>query len=217
MDEQRRKMLRSPGRDSEDDRDKSPKGDKDKKEGLSWRGPGRSLIFWIVAGLTALVIFNLLRGASTDTAAISYSDFLGYLDQNKIASVVFVEKDINGRFTEEMIIAGVTGSDKYKKFSVRIPFEDPKLVEKLTDARVAIKAREEGLNWGGVILSFAPWMLLIFIWLFMMRQMQGGAGGPKGIFSFGKSRAKLVSEEHPKITFADVAGADAVDAGRRLA
>jgi cell division protease FtsH len=208
MDKQGRKMLRLRGRDSEDDRDKSPKGDKDRKEGLSLRGPGRSLIFWIVVGLTALVIFNLLRGASADMATISYSDFLGYLDQNKIASVVFVEKDINGRFTEEMTIAGVTGSDKYKKFSVRIPFEDPKIVEKLTDAGVAIKAREEGLNWGGILLSIAPWMLFIFIWLFMLRQMQGGAGGPKGIFSFGKSRAKLVSEERPKITFADVAGAD---------
>ncbi len=208
MDEKQRKMLQLPGRDPGDNRDKSPKGDKDKKEGLSWRGQGRSLLFWIVIALAALAIFSILSGTSGDMAAISYSDFLRYLDQNKIASVVFVEKDINGRFTEEITVAGVSGSNKYKKFSVRIPFEDPELVEKLTDAGVAIKAMEKGLNWGGILLSIAPWMLFIFVWLFMLRQMQGGAGGPKGIFSFGKSRAKLVSEERPKITFADVAGAD---------
>ena len=67
----------------------------------------------------------------------------------------------------------------------------------------------KGLNWGGILLSIAPWGILIFVWLFMLRQMQGGgAGGPKGIFSFGKSRAKLLTDERPKVTFADVAGAD---------
>ncbi len=201
-------FLRSPGREPESPGGKGSKNDKDKKEGLTWRGPGRSVIFWLVILLLAILIFSLLSDPSKDMASISYSEFLRYLGQDKISSVTFIERDITGRFTEEMTIAGATGSNKYSKFSLRIPFEDPELVEKLTKKGISIKAQEKGLNWGSIILSMAPWLLLVFFWILIMRQMQGGAGGPRGIFSFGKSRAKLVSEERPRVTFNDVAGAD---------
>jgi len=202
-------LRRMPNRDPQNRRGKPPQGDKEKKDGLSWKGPGRSLIFWFVIILTVVLIYNIFSETGADSAKIFYSDFLRYLDEGKIASVEFIDKTINGRFTEEMSIAGPTGSGKYYKFSLRIPFEDPSLVDKLIAADVTIKASEEGLNWGGILLSIAPWAILIFVWLFMLRQMQGGgAGGPKGIFSFGKSRARLLTDERPKVTFADVAGAD---------
>lgn len=200
---------RMPHKDNQGKRGKPPAGDKDKKEGLSWKGPGRSLIFWFVIILTAVLIYNVATDTGTDSAVISYSDFLRYLDEGKISSVEFIDKNITGRFIDEVTIAGVTGSGKFLKFQMRIPFEDPDLVAKLTEANIAIKAVEQGLNWGGIMLSIAPWAILIFVWLFMLRQMQGGgAGGPKGIFSFGKSRARLLTDERPKVTFADVAGAD---------
>jgi len=202
-------LRRMPNRDGQNRRGKPPQGDKEKKEGLSWKGPGRSLLFWLVIILTVVLIYNIFSETGVDSAIISYSDFLRYLDEGKIASVDFIERNVTGRFTEEMSIAGATGSGKYHKFQLRIPFEDPGLVEKLSAANIAIKASEEGLNWGGIMLSIAPWAILIFVWLFMLRQMQGGgAGGPKGIFSFGKSRARLLTDERPKVTFADVAGAD---------
>ena len=199
--------------DSGDDFDrrqaKPPKGERDKKEGLSWRGPGRSLLFWVVILLTILVVYNFFNTSTVDTATITYSDFLRYVGENKIASATFIEKDLSGRFTEELTIPGPTGSGKYKKYQLRIPFADPGLVDKLSQAGISINAKEQGFNWGGVLLSVAPWLFIIFVWLFMLRQMQGGgAGGPKGIFSFGKSRAKLLTDERPKVTFADVAGAD---------
>jgi len=186
---------------------KGPANDKDKREGLSWRGSGKTIFFWIVIILTVLVIYTFLGESKADQAAISYSDFLRYLSEKKIASVTFIDRNITGRFTEELTIAGPTGSQQYRKFSLRIPFEDPDLVGLLANAGVAVKAEEEGLNWSGLLLSVAPWAILIFFWLFMVRQMQGG-GGPRGIFSFGKSRAKLLTDERPKVTFADVAGAE---------
>jgi len=203
-------MRKMPYRNNQGNRKKPPPGDKNKKDGMSWKGPGRSLLFWMVIILVMVVIYNVFSETGQDSAEIYYSDFLRYLDQGKIASVEFVNKTVNGRFTEEMTIAGATGTDKYRKFYMRIPIEDPELVQKLYEADVTIKAREEGLNWGGILLSIAPWAILIFVWLFMLRQMQGGGGGggPKGIFSFGKSRAKLLTDERPKVTFADVAGAD---------
>jgi cell division protease FtsH len=198
-----------PNRDSQGRQGKPPSDDKDKKAGFPWKGPGRSLFFWLVIILTVILIYNVFSETGADSAIISYSDFMRYIDENKVASVEFIERDITGRFTEEMTIAGTAGSGKYRKFQLRIPFEDPELVTKLSEANISIKAREEGLNWGGILLSIAPWAILIFVWLFMLRQMQGGgAGGPKGIFSFGKSRARLLTDERPKVTFADVAGAD---------
>ncbi|MDD4050934.1 MAG: ATP-dependent zinc metalloprotease FtsH [candidate division Zixibacteria bacterium] len=202
-------VQRTPGNDLDDRRRKPLKGERGKKEGLPWRSPGRSLFFWLVIILSVLLIYNFFGEGTADTATITYSDFLRYVGEGKISSVVFVDRNLNGRFGEEMTIAGPTGSGKYKKFQLRIPFDDPSLVDKLTAAGISINAKEQGFNWGGVILSVAPWILLIFVWLFMLRQMQGGgAGGSKGIFSFGKSRAKLVTDERPKVTFADVAGAD---------
>lgn len=208
MDNQRN-FARSPHGNQPGKSGKTPQNDKGKKEGLSWKGPGRSLIFWFVILLTVILIYNFFNEADVDSASVFYSDFLRYVDEDKVASVEFVNKNINGRFNEEMTIATATGSGKYNKFTSRMVVDDPDLVRKLYEAGVTVKAREENLNWGGIVLSIAPWILIIFVWLFMLRQMQGGgAGGPKGIFSFGKSRAKLFTNERPQVTFADVAGAD---------
>jgi cell division protease FtsH len=202
-------LNRKSGDDFEDRRGKPPKGERGKKEGLPWRSPSRSLFFWLVIILSVLLIYNFFGEGTADTATITYSDFLRYVGEAKVSSVIFIDKNLNGRFTEEITIAGPTGSGKYKKFQLRIPFDDPSLVDKLTAAGISINAKEQGINWGGVLLTVAPWFLIIFVWLFFMRQMQGGgAGGSKGIFSFGKSRAKLLTDERPKVTFADVAGAD---------
>lgn len=202
------KMDRSPQSGGNRNPKSNNNDDKNKKDGLSWKGPMRSLMFWLIIVMTVLVVYNFFDESHADRATIFYSDFLNYLNNGKIAQVTFVNKKINGRFTEELTIAGPTGTGKYTKFTLRIPFDDPDLVGKLSEKGVVIKAEEEGLNWGGVLLSTAPWLLLIFVWIFMFRQMSGGGGGPKGIFSFGKSRAKLLSSEHPKVTFNDVAGAE---------
>jgi len=202
------KASRMPPRDPLGKKERPPLNDKDKKSGPSWKGPGRSLLFWCVIILTVILIYNFFSETGADSAKIMYSDFLQYVDQQKVASVEFIDKNITGRFTEEMSIPGMQGDRRYRKFNLRIPLEDPDLITRLADANVAIDAKEKGLDWGGVLLTVAPWGILIFVWLFMLRQMQGGGGGPKGIFSFGKSRAKLLTDERPKVTFQDVAGAD---------
>ncbi|MCK5126135.1 MAG: ATP-dependent zinc metalloprotease FtsH [candidate division Zixibacteria bacterium] len=170
----------------------------------------RSLLFWAIIIMSVLVIYSIFDENKTDVAGIDYSEFLTFLNEGKIQSVTFVNKKLNGEFTEKMTIAGNTGTATYNKFSLRIPFDDSaELVGRLDDAGVKIKAEEEALNWTSVLFSTAPWLLLVFIWIFMFRQMSGGGGGgPKGIFSFGKSRAKLLTDERPKVTFNDVAGAE---------
>ena len=90
-----------------------------------------------------------------------------------------------------------------------IPFPDINydLVNRLEAKKVAIKVKERTPDLFSVLLTLAPWILIIFIWLFFIRQMQSG-GGPRGLFSFGKSKAKLLTDERPKVNFSDVAGAD---------
>ncbi len=201
-------LNHGPGRPTNNRRKSPPDDKKDQKQPFNFKGPGRTLVFWFVVILTVVLVYSFLNETTADIAEINYTDFLRHLEQDKISSVTFIDRRVEGRFTEEMTIAGPTGSGKYQKFQFRVPYDDPDLVSRLVEKNITIKAEELGLNWGGVLLSIAPWLLIIFVWLFMLRQMQGGGGGPKGIFSFGKSRAKLFTDERPKVTFDDVAGAE---------
>ncbi|MEP0826965.1 MAG: ATP-dependent metallopeptidase FtsH/Yme1/Tma family protein [bacterium] len=186
-----------------------PKEDPDGRDSFSWKGPAKSLAFWLVIILAFILIYSVYSSSSKDAAEISYSEFLKQLENDNIASVTFIEREIEGKLkTETALISGNTPG-RFTKFKARIPFEDNSftLVDRLEKAGVTISAKTEGPNYFSVLISIAPWFLLIFIWLFFLRQMQGG-GGPRGLFSFGKSRAKLLTDERPKVTFNDVAGVD---------
>ncbi len=185
------------------------KEDPDGRDSFSWKGPAKSLAFWLVIILAFILIYSVYSSSSKDVAEISYSEFLKQLENDNIASVTFIEREIDGKLkTETALISGNTPG-RFTKFKARIPFEDNSftLVDRLEKAGVTISAKTEGPNYFSVLISIAPWFLLIFIWLFFLRQMQGG-GGPRGLFSFGKSRAKLLTDERPKVTFNDVAGVD---------
>jgi cell division protease FtsH len=201
---QDRFSARPPGKTGNPGRD-NPQG----KEGFSWKGPFKSLFFWVVIMLAFIFAYTLYTSTGKDVAEISYSEFLSQLDSENIASVTFIEKTIEGRLKTETSLTTEQGSGRYTKFKARIPFDDNSfnLVNRLEKAGVNIDAKTEGPNYFSILISIAPWFLLIFIWIFFLRQMQG-ASGPRGIFSFGKSRAKLLTDERPKVTFNDVAGVD---------
>ncbi|UCD94142.1 MAG: ATP-dependent zinc metalloprotease FtsH [Candidatus Zixiibacteriota bacterium] len=191
---------------------KSRRGDKEGPEGkesFTWKGPIKSLGFWVVIILAFIFIYSLYSSSSKDVAEISYTEFLQQLESGNVASVTFIEKTIEGRLKAETNLTTEKGSGRYSKFKAMIPFEDNNfsLVNRIEKADVAIKAKTEGPNYLSILISVAPWFLLIFIWLFFLRQMQG-ASGPRGLFSFGKSRAKLLTDERPKVTFDDVAGVE---------
>lgn len=185
------------------------KEDPEGKESFSWKGPLRNLGFWVVIILAFIFAYSLYTSSSRDVAEISYSEFLKQLDNKNIASITFIERTIEGRLKTETSLTTEDGSGRYTKFKARIPFNDNNfsLVNRIEEAGVVINAKTEGPNYFSIIISIAPWFLLIFIWLFFIRQMQG-ASGPRGLFSFGKSRAKLLTDERPKVTFNDVAGVE---------
>ncbi len=176
---------------------------------MPWRGTGRSLILWAVIIIVALATWQAWGSMDHDIADITYSEFVQQIDKENIAEVTFTERAVEGKLREPAAFSSSKQSGQtFGKFKSRIPFPDVnyELINRLekSGARIVAKIEE---NYFSILISILPWVVLVLIWLFFLRQMQGAAGGPKGLFSFGKSKAKLLTDERPKVTFNDVAGA----------
>ncbi|MBF0401372.1 MAG: ATP-dependent zinc metalloprotease FtsH [Magnetococcales bacterium] len=150
---------------------------------------------WMVVGLLLVMLFNLFNQPTGRDRHIPFSDFLYQLEQGRVTEVV-----VQGRTLTGVLADGAS-------FSTYTP-EDPDLMRMLREKKVNISARppEETPLLLTVLISWFPMLLLIGVWIFFMRQMQGGGG--RGAMSFGKSKARVLSEQQSKVTFADVAGID---------
>jgi cell division protease FtsH len=190
-----------PGGDKRPQRGRPPEGPPE----FNWAKTLKTLAFWAVIILLSFWAFNYYFGAGRDVVDISYSELLSQIKNDNVAKVVFEERHISGEFKKEFTKRVGNQDVTAKRFGSMIPFaDDPKLLETLEQNGVLIEAKASS-NWGPVLTYSLPWLFLIFFWIFMLRQMQGG---PKGIFSFGKSKARLLTGSRPKVTFADVAGCD---------
>jgi len=185
------------------DNRKPPDG---QKNGFRWKKGTRTLIFWVFLLLFSISLFQYYSRNKGGEVVITYTEFIQQLQDGNIKKVTFVEKDIEGEFSKVFVKTEGKKSEQYSKFKLHIPFDDPSLLTKLQEKNVEINAKAAGTNWSGILLTSLPWIILIVFWFFILRQMQGG--GPKGLFSFGKSKAKLLTGDRPKVTFQDVAGAD---------
>src|SRR5213592_4058830 len=157
----------------------------------------RNFALWVIIVLLLLALFTLFQnpGQRTSSQDISFSQLLSEVDQNRVRDVVIQGPDIHGTFTN--------GSS----FQTYAP-NDPTLVKRLYDGKVSITAKPPGDNvpwFVSLLVSWLPFIALIGVWIFLSRQMQGGAGKAMG---FGKSRAKMLTEAHGCVTFEDVAGVD---------
>ncbi|NOY88922.1 MAG: ATP-dependent metallopeptidase FtsH/Yme1/Tma family protein [FCB group bacterium] len=176
---------------------------------MGWKGPGKSLIFWLALFLIMVISYTYYSGFSQDKAVITYSEFINQVENNNVSKVTFEDRKVSGILKKAEKFSSVNSPKSFSKFQTRIPFRDYnyELVNKLEKNKVKIVAKEQSPNIFSYLVAAAPWVILILIWLFFIRQMQGG-GGPKGLFSFGKSKAKLLTDERPRVTFNDVAGAE---------
>ncbi|WPO43412.1 ATP-dependent zinc metalloprotease FtsH [Tardiphaga sp. 42S5] len=157
----------------------------------------RNFALWVIIVLLLLALFTLFQNPGQRTASqdISFSQLLTEVDQNHVRDVVIQGPEIHGTFTN--------GSS----FQTYAP-SDPTLIKRLYDAKVSITAKAPGDNvpwFVSLLVSWLPFIALIGVWIFLSRQMQGGAGKAMG---FGKSRAKMLTEAHGRVTFEDVAGVD---------
>jgi len=172
-------------------------------------GSGRSLIFWLALTLLIFLTYQYFAGFDQDAVEITYTEFITEIDADNVSEVTFSDREIEGKLISAKIFASSRSNESADKFRSRIPFADLnyELIHRLEDKGVKITARLEGPDFFSILISIAPWLILILIWLFFLRQMQGG-GGARGLFSFGKSKAKLLTDERPHVNFNDVAGAE---------
>jgi len=156
----------------------------------------KNLILWVVIAIVLMSVFNNFTSTHTGPQAMAYSDFIEQVRQGKIKEVTITGREIEG----------VSMSDQ--RFSTYSPGDDG-LVGDLLNNGVVIKADppEKPSILMSILINWFPLFILIGLWIFFMRQMQGGAGG-RGAMSFGKSRARMLSEDQVKVTFNDVAGTD---------
>ena len=184
------------------------KGDRS-KEPTPWRGAGRTALFWLTLLAIIYIAYYYYGVLTANSVEITYSEFLQEIQAENIATVTFTEREVTGSLREPKVFASSQSTTAFAKFKTWIPFPDVNyaLIDKLQASGAKITAKVEGPSLFSILIAISPWILVIFVWLFFIRQMQG-ASGPRGLFSFGKSKARLLTDERPRVTFEDVAGAD---------
>jgi cell division protease FtsH len=165
----------------------------------------RTASFWVLMFLIPLLIYQVARPNSRRRAEeLSYTMYLSQLREKNIEGVTIIDgKKVEGRLRTPI---AVQNNRRVSDFWTLLPIKDsPEELAELKANNVPIKAVPVRQNWWAYLLTALPWILIIGFWFFMIRQMQ--VGGSKA-FQFGKSKAKLLAGDTPKVTFADVAGAD---------
>src|SRR5688500_11064678 len=173
------------------------------KKPTNWSKVSKQLSFWVFVILVPVAIIQFSGKGAEAAPEISYSQYKQEVERGNVEKVTIQSgRQITGDFRQKISVDNRAVS----KFNVRLPMADsPEEIALLTKHNVQINAEDARMPVSAVLVSIFPYLLIIGIWFFLFRSMQ--AGGAKA-FSFGKSKAKLLTGDTPKVTFDDVAGAD---------
>ncbi len=183
---------------------KSPKKD----ENFQWKKATRTLTFWLLIIIVSIWISQRFGYEEKGAQDISYSQFLEHLENGEIAEAIIEDKAFHGKLKEGTRGQASGSAGTYDKFKVMLP-EAPKVetAQKWSEEQsIQLEFKQNSQDWWSYVFNLLPWILFGVFWIFILRRMQGG--GAKGIFSFGKSKAKMLTENQSKVTFDDVAGAE---------
>jgi len=180
-----------------------------KDDNSQWTRPARTLAFWAIILMVSIWVTMTVSHEERQVRTVTYSQFQELLQQKRIKSI-----EVKGTRLDAELLQPLQIDPKERTNYVRVNLpEKPNYAivddwQKIYggDSQLAVTFKDESQDWWNYLLSLLPWIILGSFWLFLLRRMQGV--GSKGIFSFGKSRAKMLTENRPKVTFDDVAGAD---------
>lgn len=181
---------------------------------FDWSKVIKTVFSWGAVIIAAVIFMQFMRTDSTAGTEITYDVYERLLTGDKIAEIKVIKTDINDYkidgqlITEERILIN-NNYIRVQRFTVILV--EPvlqKQIERWEEREIKFTFVKESNEWLTVLLGLLPWVLIIAVWILIMRRMQAGGGGSRGIFNFGKSKAKLISETSAKVTFKDVAGAD---------
>ncbi|MBH10167.1 MAG: cell division protein FtsH [Candidatus Marinimicrobia bacterium] len=176
---------------------------------FQWKRAGKTSLIWISILICAIYISGLLTDAGKKEIEIKYTDYKEYLENGEIQKAVVIGNVFHGEFKLPRTLNTDLGDlDNVTNFKLTLPFIDRSVIDEWDSVELNYTFKEKTIDWTGYLLNMLPWLLLIGFWIFMIKRMQGGAGGMKGIFNFGKSRASLWTSDQPAVTFKDVAGCE---------
>jgi len=193
--------------DNNENRSKQDPNRKRKDDEFQWKKASKTGLIWIAILVAAIFFSTLWPSGEESSEKISYSDYQAILKNDNMKSGKVIVKDniLNGE-TRRPQPVGEKGT-MITRFQTVLPYLDDSVVAQWDERNIDIQFVTPSSEWTVILINALPWILILVVWIFIARRMQGG-GGTKGIFSFGKSRAKMVTEDKTEVTFADVAGAD---------
>ncbi len=177
-----------------------------KNDSEKYRRITKNVIFWLAIFGGAMIVASLLTNATKGTEIeLGYNQFVSMIEEGQIQKVHFRGKKITGEFDQSTPYTEEFGGKSivYDKFFLYIPFEDPELLEHIRQNEVQIKTTSEDDSFMVLLFRFLPWLLIPLLYFFFIKQLRGSQ---KGLFTFGKSKAKLADTSGERVTFEDVAG-----------
>jgi len=181
--------------------------DDDSNDRIQWKKASKTSLVWIAILIGIIVLAQVISMNNKSEQEITYSEYKNYLANEQIAKATITENEFHGTLKSPATKVVNGNQVTFTNFVLTLPFVDDTMLNQWDAAGVDYNFKEKSSDWFGYVLNMLPWILLIFFWFYLMRRMQGaGSGG--GIFSFGKSRAKMFDSDKPKVTFGDVAGCD---------
>jgi cell division protease FtsH len=181
-------------------------------DNFDWSKIIRLVFGWGAVIVAAVIVMQVFKTGTQTYVDITYNQYENLINTEKIKSATITKQDVNDYYFK----AELTSPQKLEDHAEPVKYISVYLPEPIIKEQEAVwKAKnidysfdKESNEWLNVLLGFLPWIIIIAVWIIIMRRMQGTGGGTRGIFSFGKSKAKLITQSGQKITFRDVAGAD---------
>lgn len=187
--------------------DPAPNRNKNNKDNFQWQKALRTFALWAIIFTAVIMMFRIFPSDKESEFPINFSTFQQLVKNQQIEEILLIEKELHGKLKTPQNYEMNNKEMTFNQFKVILPYELTKdIIEEWESYGITIKVDSKDDDWINIMIQMLPWILLIVIWFVIMKRMQGG--GTKGIFSFGKSRAKMMSEKDVKITFTDVAGVE---------
>lgn len=196
------------GGNQRQDPNKGGKQDPSQPPGFQMGRALKTSLGWMAIILVAFLLASIFSSDGNVKEA-TFTELEDYIENGQVASATITGNTFRGEFREQFIETSPSGQTrKYQEFETILPYVDSELVGKWKESDLQFEFKEKSPGWFDYLWSAWPILLIVLFWLFIMRRMQGGVGGQGNIFSFGKSRAKVVAPDKPQVTFEDVAGCE---------
>jgi len=181
---------------------------KNTKATFEWKRAGKTSLVWLLIVVGAIIISGVFTNSNKKEVEVEYFQYQEYLQTDQILKATIIENIFYGEFkVPQDVVTGYGNVEDVERFFVSLPLLDRETLAEWDSYNLEYNFKEKTTDWTSYLINMLPWIVLIGFWIFIMRRMQGGAGGGmKNVFNFGKSRATAMTTNLPKVTFNEVAG-----------